>query len=227
MGDAVSYGIHESQSRFFENNIGRSRPFWEYWFPKLEEIFDATVANIDFEEFYRFINKVKPSLIRVEADEVTYNLHIIIRFELERALVNGTIEVKDLPRLWNEKYKDYLGINVPDDYSGVLQDVQWYEGSFGYFPTYTLGTVCAAQLESALRNDVPDLDEHLRAGDFSVLLGWMHDHVHQYGSLYPPAELIEHATGKPLSAKDYVNYLTQKYDEIYELGVAESPSSEQ
>lgn len=217
LGETVSLGIHESQSRFFENNIGRSRAFWTYWFPRFKQTFGSAVAHITFDPFYRLLNAVKPTLIRVEADEVTYNLHIMVRFEIERDLFRGDIQPADLPAAWNAKYRQYLGITPPTDRAGVLQDIHWSWAYFGYFPTYSLGTVYAAQLEAALRRDVPDLDAQMAAGDFDAPLTWMRAHIHSLGQLYRPAELIAHATGRPPSTQDYVAYLTRKYTELYRL----------
>ena len=219
LGETVSLGIHESQSRFFENNIGRSHAFWRYWYPRFQLEFPGLVEHISFDEFYCLVNDVCPSLIRVEADEVTYNLHIMARFEIERDLFRDSIRPADVPAVWNEKYLRYLGITPATDREGVLQDVHWSWGYFGYFPTYSLGTVYAAQLEAALRRDVPDLDRQMASGDFSQPLNWMREHVHCHGKLYLPKELIERATGKPPNTHDYIRYLTHKYSEIYKLSV--------
>ena len=217
LGDSVSLGIHESQSRFFENNIGRSQAFWLYWFPRFRQTFLGVVDHVGFDDLYLLLNDVRPTLIRVEADEVTYNLHIMARFEIERDLFRGDLQPADLPAAWNAKYRAYLGITPPTDREGVLQDIHWSWGYFGYFPTYALGTVYAAQLEAALRRDVPDLDEQMAAGEFTAPLRWMRDRVHRLGMLYRPADLIEHATGKPPSTDDYVAYLTRKYGAIYHI----------
>ena len=215
LGNSVSLGIHESQSRFFENNIGRSQPFWMYWFPRFRQTFVGIADHVGFDDLYLFLNDVRPSLIRVEADEVTYNLHIMVRFEIERDLFRGDVQPADLPAAWNAKYRDYLGITPPTNREGVLQDIHWSWAYFGYFPTYSLGTVYAAQLEAALRRDVPDLDDQMAAGEFGAPLRWMREHVHRLGMLYRPAELVEHATGKPPSTDDYVAYLTRKYGALY------------
>jgi carboxypeptidase Taq len=217
LGDSVSLGIHESQSRFFENNIGRSQAFWLHWFPRFRQTFLGVVDHVGFDDLYLLLNDVRPTLIRVEADEVTYNLHIMARFEIERDLFRGDLQPADLPAAWNAKYRAYLGITPPTDREGVLQDIHWSWGYFGYFPTYALGTVYAAQLEAALRRDVPDLDEQMAAGEFAAPLRWMRDRVHRLGMLYRPAALIEHATGKPPSTDDYVSYLTRKYSALYHL----------
>jgi carboxypeptidase Taq len=217
LGQTVSLGIHESQSRFFENNIGRSHAFWQYWYPRFRQEFPGLVDHIKFEDFYCLINDVCPSLIRVEADEVSYNLHIMARFEIERDLFRDAIKPADLPMVWNEKYQQYLGITPATEREGALQDVHWSWAYFGYFPTYSLGTVYAAQLEAALRRDVPDLDWEMVSGDFSQPLRWMREHVHCHGKLYRPKELIRHATGQPPSTADYIEYLTAKYAQIYKL----------
>jgi carboxypeptidase Taq len=219
LGETVSLGIHESQSRFFENNIGRSHAFWQYWYPRFQQQFPGLVDHVNFDDFYCLVNDVCPSLIRVEADEVTYNLHIMLRFEIERDLFRGAVKPADVPGLWNEKCQQYLGITPATDREGVLQDVHWSWAYFGYFPTYALGTVYAAQLEAALRRDAPDLDWRMAAGDFSQPLGWMREHVHCHGKLFRPKELIERATGRPPNAADYVVYLTKKYAQIYQLEV--------
>jgi carboxypeptidase Taq len=217
LGDSVSLGIHESQSRFFENNVGRSQAFWLYWFPRFRQTFLGLVDHVGFDDLYLLLNDVRPTLIRVEADEVTYNLHIMARFELERDLFRGDLQPADLPAAWNARYRTYLGITPSTDREGVLQDIHWSWAYFGYFPTYALGTVYAAQLEAALRRDVPDLDAQMIAGDFSAPLRWMRDHVHRLGMRYRPADLIEHATGKPPSIADYLSYLTRKYSVLYQL----------
>jgi carboxypeptidase Taq len=217
LGEAVSLGIHESQSRFWENNIGRSRAFWQYWYPRFKGEFRGLVDYVSFDDLFRLVNDVRPTLIRVEADEVTYNLHILVRFELERDLFRDALKPADLPAAWNEKYQQYLGITPATDREGVLQDVHWSWAYFGYFPTYSLGTVYAAQLECALRRAVPDLDWQMGAGDFSAAFRWMRENIHCYGKQYRPKELIERATGRPPSAADYVAYLTGKYSEIYRL----------
>ena len=217
LGDSVSLGIHESQSRFFENNIGRSQAFWLHWFPRFRQTFLGVVDHVGFDDLYLLLNDVRPTLIRVEADEVTYNLHIMARFEIERDLFRGDLQPADLPAAWNAKYRAYLGITPSTDREGVLQDIHWSWGYFGYFPTYALGTVYAAQLEAALRRDVHDLDEQMAAGEFTAPLRWMRDRVHRLGMLYRPADLIENATGKPPSTDDYVAYLTSKYGAIYHI----------
>ena len=215
LGTTSSMSIHESQSRFYENHLARSRPFWEHWFPKFKEVFPGETAGIGFEEFYRFVNRIEPSLIRTAADEFTYHLHIIIRFEIERDLLNGALDAAQLAEVWRQKYKSYLGLDVPDDASGVLQDVHWSWGSFGYFPTYSFGSAYAAQFEAAMRRDIPALDECIRKGQFSVPRLWLNEHIHQYGCLYTPSELIKQATGKLFDPADLINYLNNKFRSVY------------
>ncbi len=215
LGESASLGIHESQSRLWENFIGRSLPFWQFALPRLIEIFPSQVDNASPETMFGAVNRVARSLIRVEADEVTYNLHIILRFELELALIANEIDVDDLPRLWNEKMRDLLGIDVPNDAVGVLQDTHWGSGLFGYFPTYSLGNLYAAQLWATIRRDVPDLDHRLSQGDFQVVLSWLRQKIHRFGRMYTPSELIQQATGEPLNPQYLIRYLNDKYRAIY------------
>jgi carboxypeptidase Taq len=217
VGTCASLGIHESQSRLWENLVGRGRPFWQFALPRLRARFPTQLNGVDLDEFLGAINTVAPSLIRVEADEVTYNLHIILRFELERRLIGGELAVADLPDAWNEQTRDLLGLTPPDDRSGVLQDTHWALGYFGYFPTYTLGNLYAAQLWRAIRRDLPELDNQIAAGEFAPLLGWLRERIHRQGQLYPPAELIERATGAPPQPEHLVRYLTEKFESIYRL----------
>jgi carboxypeptidase Taq len=217
LGETASLGIHESQSRFWENNIGRSRAFWQYWYSRFMEEFRDLINHVTLDDLFRLVNDVRPTLIRVEADEVTYNLHILVRFEIERDLFRDALKPADLPAAWNEKYQRYLGITPATEREGVLQDVHWSWAYFGYFPTYSLGTVYAAQLEAALRRAMPDLDWQMATGNFGEAFKWMRENIHQHGKLHQPKELIERATGKPPSATDYVAYLTRKYSEIYRL----------
>lgn len=209
--------VHESQSRLWENLVGRSRPFWSYYYPHVQATFPEALGDVPVEAFYKAVNRVQPSLIRIEADEITYNLHIMLRFELELALLDGSLEVADLPRRWNELMEETLGVVPPTDAMGVMQDMHWGAGMFGYFPTYTLGNVLSVQLWEAARADLPDLDAQIGRGDFAPLLGWMSEHIHRYGRLYPPMELIERATGQPLTAEPYLAYLRAKYGDIYSL----------
>jgi len=213
----VSLGIHESQSRLWENNVGRSEPFWRYWLPRMRDRFPLTLRDVDLDAFLRAINVVKPSLIRVDADEVTYSLHVILRFELELDLVDGTLDPADLPATWAAKMKQMLGIAVPDDLQGVLQDIHWSEGIIGYFPTYAIGNVFSAQLWRAVRADLPDLDADLENGVYGNLRGWLVDKVHRHGRLLTPAELIEQAVGGPLDPAPLLEHLSAKYRALYGL----------
>ena len=217
IGEDVSLGIHESQSRLWENQVGRSRAFWEHFYPQAQAAFPEALGDVEMPAFYGAINSVEPSLIRVEADEVTYNLHILIRFELEQALIEGRLQVADLPGAWNEKYQHYLGITPPNAADGVLQDVHWGAGLFGYFPTYALGNLYSAQFFHQATQDLDDLDNDFRRGDFSALLLWLREKVHQHGRRYTPAELVERITGSSLQHEPFINHLTQKYGEIYNL----------
>ncbi|MGI9657586.1 MAG: carboxypeptidase M32 [Gaiellaceae bacterium] len=216
-----SLGLHESQSRLWENLVGRSRAFWDHAFPALQEACPDELSNTGVEDFHRTINRVEPSLIRVEADEVTYNLHIILRFELELALVEGTLDVADLPTAWNERVGEYLGIEVPDDAHGVLQDPHWCFG-FGYFPTYALGNLVAAQLWRRIRTDIPALDQEIAAGDFTPLREWLVENVHSRGSTLTLNETLDTLLGEGLSAQPHLDYLRTKYGELYGLPSAAS-----
>ena len=211
MGESVSLGVHESQSRLWENAIGRSRPFWEHWLPQARRIFRGPLVDVPLDAFLAAINRVEPSLIRVEADEVTYNLHILIRFELERALIGGGLAVGDLPAAWAEKYRDYLGVVPPDDASGCLQDIHWAAGLFGYFPTYTLGNLYAAKLYRKADADLGGLDPSIARGDFSGLLGWLRERVHRQGQRLRAGDLIREATGAGLDTEPLVESLRRKY----------------
>ncbi len=214
-GQYCSLGIHESQSRFWENMIGRSRPFWRRYFPQLKAAFPGVLDGVAEEEFYGAVNVVEPSLIRVEADEVTYNLHIILRFELESALLAGKLEAADLPAAWNEKMRSFLGIVPPDDREGVLQDVHWSVGLIGYFPTYALGNLYSAQFARAMRRDMPDLDERVAAGKLGDVKAWLNANIHVHGRRYLPQDLCAKVTGEPLSADSALEYLNAKFGEIY------------
>jgi carboxypeptidase Taq len=209
-GTYVSLGIHESQSRLWENQVGRSLPFWQHWYPRAKEIFTAWDAP-PLDEFWLMVNRVKPTHIRVEADEATYNLHIILRFEIEQRLVSGELAVADLPAAWNARFEELFQIPVPDDARGCLQDTHWALGAIGYFPTYTLGTLNAAQLFAAALRQVPNLEHDLFAADYARLLGWLREKIHQPGRRYMPPELIERATGEPLRAVYFLDYLKAKY----------------
>lgn len=214
-GEAVSLGIHEFNSRLWENIVGGSRFFWEHFYPELKSYFGDALLDVSLEDFYRAINYVEPSLIRTDADEVTYNLHVLFRFEIEKDLIEGRIAVDDLPKIWNQKVRDYLGIEVDDDANGVLQDIHWADGSFGYFPTYTLGNLYAAQFYAKAIHDLP---EKLAPEDFfRELLNWLRDNVHSRGKLYEAAELVERVTGEKPTAQYFKRYITNKYSEIYNL----------
>jgi len=218
LSEALSYGIHESQSRMWENLIARSRAFWTFFLPRLKELFPTQLADASLDKFLLAINHVQPSLIRVEADELTYDLHIIVRFEIERDLFAGKLSVSDLPRAWNRKIEDYLGVVPPDNgREGVLQDVHWSGGMFGYFPSYSLGNIAASQFWSAMKRAMPDLDKQIATGKFSDALTWLRANVHQHGRRWSRDELLQKATGKPLGTADYLQYLTDKYSDLYRL----------
>jgi carboxypeptidase Taq len=210
-------GVHESQSRLWENLVGRSRPFWSYYYPKLQEAFPDALGTVDLEPFYRAINVVEPSEIRVEADEVTYNLHILLRFELEVALIEGDLSVEDLPATWNARMEEHLGIAPKDDASGVLQDIHWADGLFGYFPTYTIGNVLSVQLFDEALKRHPDIPRRMEEGEFSPLLCWLRENVHRHGARYYPDELVRRVTGRPLDTAPYLHYLKNKFVELYDL----------
>jgi carboxypeptidase Taq len=209
--------FHESQSRLWENLIARSRPFWERYFPAFQETFPGPLADATAEAVYRAVNFVEPSLIRVEADEVTYNLHIMLRFDLELALIEGSAKVSDLPDLWNAKMDEYLGVTPPDDRDGVMQDIHWAGGSFGYFPTYALGNVMSAQIFRAASRALPNLETEIGEGDFSNLLNWLIVNVYKHGRKYTPKELALKVNGESLNAEAYIAYLKKKYNGIYDI----------
>ena len=212
----ASMGIHESQSRTWENLIGRSMPFWRFYYPVLQEALPR-FREIPMDQFYKAINTVEPSLVRTEADEVTYNLHIMLRFEIEEALINGAVQVADLPGLWNTKMREYLGVEPTDDAHGVLQDVHWAGGMFGYFPSYMLGNLYAAQFIAAVREGIPDLDDQIAAGHLGVLREWQRAHIHEPGALHDPRDLVMNVTGKPLDYRYFMRYIDEKYSPIYGL----------
>jgi carboxypeptidase Taq len=201
----------------WENLVGRSLPFWEHFYPDLKKIFPAQLDGVGLKAFYKAINKVEPSLIRVNADEATYNMHIMLRLELEIGMVEGKIAVKDLPEIWNTKMQEYLGVTPPDDAKGVLQDIHWSGGAIGYFSTYALGNLVSAQLWEKINKDIRDLDDQIRKGNFSELLAWLRKNIHQHGQKYGPQELVERVTGSRITPEPYVRYLTQKYGEVYGL----------
>jgi carboxypeptidase Taq len=213
---SASLAMHESQSRLWENLVGRSFPFWQYFYPRLQETFPQ-LAGVSLEKFYKGINKVQPSLIRVEADEATYNLHIMLRLEMEIALLEGKVAAKDMPGIWNAKMQEYLGVTPPNDEKGVLQDIHWSGGSIGYFSTYALGNLISAQLWEKINQDIPDLVEQIRQGKFEILLGWLREKIHRHGAKFEPQELVQKVTGSKIDPAPYVRYLTKKYSEIYNL----------
>ncbi len=215
VGDACSMGLHESQSRFIENIVGRSREFWTYFLPKLKELTGNHLSDLNLGDFIHAVNQVAPSKIRVEADEVTYGLHVIIRFNLERDLFAGQIAVDELPQVWNESYKDYLGVTVEDDSEGVMQDTHWASGLYGYFPSYALGNIYSGQILVALERDFQCWRKDVSKGDFRNVKDWLVKNVHSYGNLYDPTDLIRKITGTELSVSPYLNYLDKKYSELY------------
>ncbi|TKH02743.1 carboxypeptidase M32 [Peribacillus simplex] len=217
LDSGTSMGIHESQSLFFENFIGRNHSFWKNKFSLLKEYAPEQFQDVTLDEFYRGINESKPSFIRIDADELTYPLHIMIRYELEKALFNGELEVKDLPEVWNEKYKDYLGIVPENDAMGVLQDVHWADGSFGYFPSYALGYMYAAQIKQSMLKDLPDFDELLEAGDIEPIRKWLNEKIHKYGKTKKPLEILKETTGEGLNVQYLIKYLEDKYKEVYKI----------
>jgi len=217
--DGASPGVHESQSRLWENLVGRSLPFWHHFFPSLRQTFSEPLKGVDAEGFYRAVNKSYPSFIRVEADEVTYNLHILLRFELENAMLEGKLKVGDLPDAWNELFKSYFGLDVPNDREGVLQDIHWSFVGFAEFPGYTLGNIIGAQLMEEIRSEITDLDHQIERGEFGALLGWLQERVYQHGRKFTPGELVERVTGRPLTPKPWIAYVRKKFGTLYGLGV--------
>ena len=216
LGGGASMGIHESQSRFYENYFGRSLAFWEAIHDELLKHLPEGLQSITPHQFYEAVNEVKPSLIRVESDELTYNLHIIIRYEIERMLFTEDVDIHDLPSIWNQKYEEYLGITPPTNAEGVLQDIHWSFGSFGYFPTYALGSAYSAQIAAHMEKDL-DVEGLIKAQDFDAIKGWLGEKIHQYGEIYTPNQLMEKSFGEKFNADYYVNYLTEKYSKLYEL----------
>lgn len=217
LSEAVSLGIHESQSRFFENIIGRGRSFTKFLLPKLKKTFSKQLAGIGEEKFYCAINEVKPSLIRVEADEVTYNLHVILRYELEKALMSRDVTIEDLPDAWNEKMEKYLGVRPLNDAQGVLQDTHWPQGLFGYFPTYMLGNIYAAQFWFKLKKDIRQVESFISKGELTPVLKWLRANVHSQGRRYTALELVERATGEPPTSRYLIEYLKEKFGKIYKI----------
>ena len=217
LGMAVSLGIHESQSRLWENHIGLSKQFWQAQLPRMQQLFADQLENIDLDHFYKAINQVAPNLIRTEADELHYHLHVLIRYELEKALIEGSLEVKDLATEWNRLYKELMGVTVPDDKQGVLQDIHWAEGLLGYFPTYSLGSFYAAQFFNKAVSDNPQILTDISNGDNSSLLAWLRKHIHQYGRTFVPNELCRQATSEPLNVDYFLDYIKAKYSKIYNI----------
>jgi carboxypeptidase Taq len=217
MHEGASYAFHESQSRMWENLVGRSKPFWNRYYGRLQKGFPKELGSISEENFYKGINKVTPSLIRVDADEATYNLHIMLRMELEIALLEGSLMVKDLPEAWNKRMQEYLGIVPPSDKDGCMQDIHWSSGYFGYFPTYALGNLISVQLWECIQRDIPDLMEKIGKGEFSDLLTWLRMNVHKHGKKFEPQVLIQKITGSKIDPNPYLRYLKRKFGEIYNL----------
>ncbi len=217
LGTGTSLAVHESQSRFWENIVGRSSEFWEFYYPALKKLFPEQLKAVSRQHFVQGINKVSPSMIRVNADEVTYSLHVILRFELETALVSGELEVKDLPEAWNVKMKEMLGIVPGNDAEGVLQDVHWSAGLIGYFPTYALGNLFSAQFFDTMKHEIPQYDVHVAKGELEVLHEWLDQRIHRYGAIFTAAEILHRVTGKSLDPGHFSRYLEEKYSAIYHL----------
>jgi carboxypeptidase Taq len=217
LAEAISLGIHESQSRMWENIIGKSKAFWRHFYPKLQKDFPKPYKTISFEDFYSIINNVTSSLIRMEADEVTYNLHVILRFEIEKEMIEGTIDLKELPKIWKAKMKQYFGIEVPSDALGVMQDVHWSCGLIGYFPTYAFGNLYSVQFYDAMKKAIPDIDKKIARGEFAPLREWLRTHIHAHGKTYTAAGLVKKVTGEEINSAHFIEYLKRKYGEIYHL----------
>jgi carboxypeptidase Taq len=222
LGAAESLGIHESQSRLWENMVGRGRPFCDVLAPRVAELLGGSLAGLDADALYRAVNRIKPSFIRVEADEVTYALHVVLRFELEQQLIDGTLAIKDLPEAWNSRFEEFFGIEVKDDADGVLQDVHWSAGLIGYFPTYALGNLIAGQLWERVRAEVPDLNERIAAGELAPLREWLGEHIHRHGSKFTTAELLDREAGGPISVQPFMDYVKHKLGEVYGLDLVGS-----
>jgi carboxypeptidase Taq len=216
-GEFASLGIHESQSRLWENHVGRSHAFWKFQFPMVIKEFPESFANVTVEKFYKAVNRVKPSLIRTESDELTYHFHVMIRYEIEKMLITGDLKAKDIPTCWNEQYRKWLDVNVPDDQHGCLQDVHWSHGSFGYFPTYSLGSFYAAQFFAAANKDDVQLQDKLEKGNTEGLLQWLRQRVHAFGRIWNSEEICKKATGETLNVQYFLDYLLDKYGKIYEF----------
>jgi carboxypeptidase Taq len=217
LSEYCSLSIHESQSRLWENCIGRGLPFWQHNLKRLQTFFPGQCNQLTAEQFYKGINKVEPSLIRTEADELTYHFHVMIRYEIEKMLIEGTISAKDIPAYWNEHYQSYLGVAVPDDRKGCLQDIHWSHGSFGYFATYSLGSIIAAQLYAAIEKENAFVNKEIEAGNTATVLNWLRKSIHQYGREFTSEQLCKKATGEPLNSTYFIDYATKKYTGIYGL----------
>ncbi len=218
LAGGTSSGVHESQSRLWENLVGRSRGFWRHYYPELQAVFPQQLADVPLDTFYRAINKVEPSLIRIDADEVTYNLHVMMRFDLELAMLEGTLAVKDLPEAWHARYESDLGVRAPDDRDGVLQDVHWFGGRIGgAFQGYTLGNILAAQFFDAALTAQPEIPDQIAAGEFDVLRGWLTENIYRHGRKFTADELVQRVTGGPLSVAPYLGCLRAKFGELYGL----------
>ncbi|MGB1286852.1 MAG: carboxypeptidase M32, partial [Aggregatilineales bacterium] len=215
LASGTSLGVHESQSRMYENIVGRSREFWTWAYPKLQATFPNQLHNISLDAFYKAINKVDKSFIRVEADEANYNLHIILRFELEQELVNGSLKVADLPDVWNSRFEEFFGITPPNDALGVLQDIHWSAGLMGYFATYAMGNLLSVQYFNEAQKAHPGLQDEFAVGKFDTLLTWLNENVHQHGRKFTGTELTQRITGDNINPQPYVAYLTTKYRDIY------------
>ncbi len=215
LGAAASLSIHESQSRLWENSVGRGEDFWMHFYPVLQQFFPEQLKEVSLRAFYKSMNQVKPSLIRTEADELTYHFHVLIRYEIEKGLIGGSLDPKDLREIWNDNYEKYLGIMPESDKEGILQDVHWSHGSFGYFPTYTLGSFYASQFFDQAMREIPSLENEIARGDFKQLLSWLREHVHQYGRRYTSEELCEKITGKKLDVSHFMSHIERKYYDVY------------
>lgn len=217
LGESRSLGIHESQSRWWETRIGLSKPFWHYFFPLLKETFKGQLEHVNLDVFYKAINKVQPSFIRIEADELTYPLHVILRFELEKGLIEGSLNVRDIPEVWNAKMEEYLGIIPANNAEGCLQDIHWSMGAFGYFPTYTLGNLYAAHLFEAFSEEYPKWEKEVEAGEFGFIKTWLYEKIYQHGKQFSTQELLLKATNQPFSPNAYLSYLKKKYSSLYKI----------
>lgn len=215
LATGASMAVHESQSRMWENLVGRSRSFWTFYYPKLQQLFPSQLGNVSMEMFYKGINRVEPSLIRTESDEATYNLHVMLRLEIEIALLERKVEVRDLPEIWRSRMQEYLGVTPKDDAHGVLQDIHWAGGLIGYFPTYALGNVISAQLWETIKKDIPDLDDQIDHGQFRKLLDWLRRNIHGHGAKFETQELVQKVTGSKIDPAPYLKYLNTKFREVY------------